>query len=220
MQQAAPAAGWPGYLHGSGRSIPGGPGRGAAHQPGRNFEQNGGVALVSTTLSQILFLGQMCKRRFYRSGQRRSSLSGIPERGYLYLRNLTPLKAPPSKAHGAVSPVPQATLYLTNGTAAIAKTTSDPIAGTNASTDADAARRFHGREAQRVVYSVTLGTGETAQTFDVTKENVELKGTWAPGMKYTYDLTLVSDAKQITLDPSVEPWTEGTITDQPLPVTT
>ena len=66
-----------------------------------------------------------------------------------------------------------------------------------------------------MVYSVTLGTGETAQTFDVTKENVELKGTWAPGMKYTYDLTLVSDAKQITLDPSVKPWTEGTITDQP-----
>ena len=62
----------------------------------------------------------------------------------------------------------------------------------------------------KVVYSVTLGTGETAQTFDVTKEDVALTGTWAPGMKYTYDLTLVSGAKKITLDPSVKPWTEDT----------
>ena len=67
-----------------------------------------------------------------------------------------------------------------------------------------------------MVYSVTLGTGETAQTFDVTKENVELKGTWAPGMKYTYDLTLVSDATAITIVPGVNTWTEGTPTDPSL----
>ena len=103
--------------------------------------------------------------------------------------------------------------YLTNGTAAIAKTTSDPIAGTNGALML-MPQTLTGAKL-KVVYEVTLGTGETAQTFDVTKENVELTGTWAPGMKYTYDLTLVSDAKQITLDPSVKPWTESTITDQP-----
>ena len=173
---------------------------------------NGSVALnFNHALSQILFKAK-CASADFTAVVKTIELSGIQNEGtYTFATSATEGTA----IEGSWSSVKGTAgyAYLTNGTAAIAKTTSDPIAGTNGAlmlmpqtlTDAKL----------KVVYSVTLGTGETAQTFDVTKENVELKGTWAPGMKYTYDLTLVSDAKQITLDPSVKPWTEGTITDQP-----
>lgn len=173
---------------------------------------SGSVALTfNHALSQILFKAK-CEKADFTAVVKTIELSGIQNEGtYTFATSATEGTAIEGSWSGVKGAAGYA--YLTNGTAAIAKTASDPIAGTNGAlmlmpqtlTDAKL----------KVVYSVTLGTGETAQTFDVTKENVELKGTWAPGMKYTYDLTLVSDAKQITLAPSVKPWTEGTITDQP-----
>ena len=166
---------------------------------------NGSVALnFNHALSQILFSAK-CANADFTAVVKTIELSGIQNEGtYTFATSETEGTAIEGSWSGA---------YLTNGTAAIAKTTSDPIAGTNGALMLMPQTLNSAK--LKVVYEVTLGTGETAQTFDVTKENVELKGTWAPGMKYTYDLTLVSDAKQITLDPSIKPWTEGTITDQP-----
>ena len=173
---------------------------------------NGSVALnFNHALSQILFSAK-CANADFTAVVKTIELSGIQNAGtYTFATSATEGTAIEGSWSGVKGAEGYA--YLTNGTAAIAKTTSDPIAGTNGALML-MPQTLTGAKL-KVVYEVTLGTGETAQTFDVTKENVELKGTWAPGMKYTYDLTLVSDAKQITLDPSVKPWTEGTITDQP-----
>lgn len=173
---------------------------------------NGSVALnFNHALSQILFSAK-CANADFTAVVKTIELSGIQNAGtYTFATSATEGTAIEGSWSGVKGAEGYA--YLTNGTAAIAKTTSDPIAGTNGALML-MPQMLTGAKL-KVVYEVTLGTGETAQTFDVTKENVELTGTWAPGMKYTYDLTLVSDAKQITLDPSVKPWTESTITDQP-----
>lgn len=173
---------------------------------------SGSVALTfNHALSQILFKAK-CENADFTAVVKTIELSGIQNEGtYTFATSASEGTA----IEGAWSSVTGTAgyAYLTNGSVAIAKTTSDPIAGTNGALMLMPQTLTNAK--LKVVYEVTLGTGETAQTFDVTKENVELKETWAPGMKYTYDLTLVSDAKKITLDPSVKPWTEGTITDQP-----
>lgn len=210
---AAPAvAGWPGFTYTVAAEASQADLVVAQRTSQDATSNNGSVALnFNHALSQILFSAK-CANADFTAVVKTIELSGIQNAGtYTYATSAsegTAIEGAWSSVSGTASYA-----YLTNGTAAIAKTTSDPIAGTNGALML-MPQALTGAKL-KVVYSVTLGTGETAQTFDVTKENVELKGTWAPGMKYTYDLTLVSDAKQITLDPSVKPWTEGTITDQP-----
>lgn len=185
-----------------------------AQRTSQDATSNGGsVALnFNHALSQILFKAK-CASADFTAVVKTIELSGIQnESTYTFATSATEGTA----IEGAWSSVSGTAsyAYLTNGTAAIAKTTSDPIAGTNGALML-MPQALTGAKL-KVVYSVTLGTGETAQTFDVTKENVELKGTWAPGMKYTYDLTLVSDATAITIVPGVNTWTEGTPTDPSL----
>lgn len=172
---------------------------------------NGSVALTfNHALSQILFKAK-CASADFTAKVKTIELSGIQNEGtYTFATSATEGTAIEGSWSGVKGAAGYA--YLTNGTAAITSA-GEAITGTNGALML-MPQTLTGAKL-KVVYEVTLGIGETAQTFDVTKENVELKGTWAPGMKYTYDLTLVSDAKQITLDPSVKPWTEGTITDQP-----
>lgn len=183
-----------------------------AQRTSQDATSNGGsVALTfNHALSQILFKAK-CASADFTAVVKTIELSGIQNEGtYTFATSETEGTAIEGSWSGVKGAEGYA--YLTNGTAAITSA-GEAITGTNGALMLMPQTLNSAK--LKVVYEVTLGTGETAQTFDVTKENVELKGTWAPGMKYTYDLTLVSDAKQITLDPSVKPWTEGTITDQP-----
>ena len=211
---AAPAAaGWPSFTYTVAETEANQADLIVAQRTSQEATSNGGsVALTfNHALSQILFKAK-CASADFTAVVKTIELSGIQNEGtYTFATSETEGTAIEGSWSGVKGAEGYA--YLTNGTAAIAKTTSDPIAGTNGALMLMPQTLNSAK--LKVVYEVTLGTGETAQTFDVTKENVELKGTWAPGMKYTYDLTLVSDAKQITLDPSIKPWTEGTITDQP-----
>lgn len=167
---------------------------------------SGSVALTfNHALSQILFKAK-CENADFTAVVKTIELSGIQNEGtYTFATSASEGTA----IEGAWSSVTGTAgyAYLTNGTAAITSA-GEAIAGTNGALMLMPQTLTNAK--LKVVYSVTLGTGETAQTFDVTKEDVALTGTWAPGMKYTYDLTLVSDAKKITLDPSVKPWTEDT----------
>ena len=214
MTYAAPAAaGWPGLTYTVAAAEANQADLIVAQRTSQDAtSNNGSVALnFNHALSQILFSAK-CANADFTAVVKTIELSGIQNAGtYTFATSATEGTAIEGSWSGVKGAEGYA--YLTNGTAAIAKTTSDPIAGTNGALML-MPQTLTGAKL-KVVYEVTLGTGETAQTFDVTKENVELTGTWAPGMKYTYDLTLVSDAKQITLDPSVKPWTESTITDQP-----
>ena len=167
---------------------------------------SGSVALTfNHALSQILFKAK-CASADFTAKVKTIELSGIQNEGTYTFASKAEGTAIEGEWSGVTGTAGYA--YLTNGDAAITSA-GEAITGTNGALML-MPQTLSGAKL-KVVYEVTLGS----QTFDVTKENVELKGTWAPGMKYTYDLTLVSDAKQITLDPSVKPWTEGTITDQP-----
>lgn len=210
---AAPAAaGWPGFTYTVAAEASQADLVVAQRTSQDATSNNGSVALnFNHALSQILFSAK-CANADFTAVVKTIELSGIQNAGtYTFATSATEGTAIEGSWSGVKGAEGYA--YLTNGTAAIAKTTSDPIAGTNGALML-MPQTLTGAKL-KVVYTVTIGSGDSEQSFDVTKENVELKGTWAPGMKYTYDLTLVSDAKQITLDPSVKPWTEGTITDQP-----
>lgn len=168
---------------------------------------SGSVALTfNHALSQILFKAK-CATADFTAVVKTIELSGIQNEGtYTFATSATEGTAIEGSWSGVKGAAGYA--YLTNGTAAITSA-GEAIAGTNGALMLMPQTLTNAK--LKVVYEVTLGN----QKFDVTKEDVALTGTWAPGMKYTYDLTLVSDAKKITLDPSVKPWTEGTITDQP-----
>ena len=203
---AAPAAaGWPGFTYtvaaeASQADV-------AQRTSQDATSNNGSVALnFNHALSQILFSAK-CANADFTAVVKTIELSGIQNAGtYTFATSATEGTAIEGSWSGVKGAEGYA--YLTNGTAAIAKTTSDPIAGTNGALML-MPQTLTGAKL-KVVYTVTIGSGETAQTFDVTKENVELAGTWAPGMKYTYDLTLVSDATAITIVPGVNTWTTGT----------
>ena len=64
-----------------------------------------------------------------------------------------------------------------------------------------------------ITYTVTAA-GEPDPLFSGTK-TATLSGTWEPGSKISYDLTLASGAKKITLTPSVGGWQEPTPTPTP-----
>lgn len=174
---------------------------------------NGSVALnFNHALSQILFSAK-CANADFTAVVKTIELSGIQNAGtYTFATSATEGTAIEGSWSGVKGAEGYA--YLTNGTAAIAKTTSDPIAGTNGALML-MPQTLTGAKL-KVVYTVTIGSGDSEQSFDVTKENVELTGTWAPGMKYTYDLTLVSDATAITIVPGVNTWTTGTTTNPSL----
>lgn len=168
---------------------------------------SGKVALnFNHALSQILFKAK-CATADFTAVVKTIELSGIQNEGtYTFATSATEGTAIEGSWSGVKGAAGYA--YLTNGSVAIAKTTSDPIAGTNGALMLMPQTLTNAK--LKVVYTVTVGSGETAQTFEVTKEDVALTGTWAPGMKYTYDLTLVSGATAITIVPGVNTWTETT----------
>lgn len=214
MTYVAPAAaGWPGFTYTVAAEASQADLVVAQRTSQDATSNNGSVALnFNHALSQILFSAK-CANADFTAVVKTIELSGIQNAGtYTYATSAsegTAIEGAWSSVSGTASYA-----YLTNGTAAIAKTASDPIAGTNGALML-MPQTLTGAKL-KVVYTVTIGSGETAQTFDVTKENVELAGTWAPGMKYTYDLTLVSDATAITIVPGVNTWTTGTTTNPSL----
>lgn len=167
---------------------------------------NGSVALTfNHALSQILFKAK-CENADFTAVVKTIELSGIQNAGtYTYATSASEGTA----IEGAWSSVTGTAgyAYLTNGTAAITSA-GEAIAGTNGALMLMPQTLTNAK--LKVVYTVTVGSGETAQTFEVTKEDVALTGTWAPGMKYTYELTLVSDATPISIVPGVNTWTETT----------
>lgn len=167
---------------------------------------SGSVALTfNHALSQILFKAK-CEKADFTAVVKTIELSGIQNAGtYTYATSAsegTAIEGAWSSVKGAASYA-----YLTNGTAAITSA-GEAIAGTNGALMLMPQTLTNAK--LKVVYTVTVGSGDSEQSFDVTKENVELTGTWAPGMKYTYDLTLVSGATAITIVPGVNTWTETT----------
>lgn len=173
---------------------------------------NGSVALnFNHALSQILFSAK-CANADFTAVVKTIELSGIQNAGtYTFATS----EAEGTAIEGSWSGVKGAKgyAYLTNGTAAITSA-GEAITGTNGALML-MPQTLTGAKL-KVVYTVTIGSGDSEQSFDVTKENVELTGTWAPGMKYTYDLTLVSDATAITIVPGVNTWTTGTTTNPSL----
>lgn len=168
---------------------------------------NGSVALTfNHALSQILFKAK-CASADFTAKVKTIELSGIQNEGTYTFASKAEGTAIEGEWSGVTGTAGYA--YLTNGDAAITSA-GEAITGTNGALML-MPQTLSGAKL-KVVYEVTLGS----QTFDVTKENVELKGTWAPGMKYTYDLTLVSDATAITIVPGVNTWTEGTPTNPSL----
>lgn len=211
---AAPAAaGWPGFTYTVAAEASQADLVVAQRTSQDATSNNGSVALnFNHALSQILFSAK-CANADFTAVVKTIELSGIQNAGtYTFATSATEGTAIEGSWSGVKSAEGYA--YLTNGTAAIAKTTSDPIAGTNGALML-MPQTLTGAKL-KVVYTVTIGSGDSEQSFDVTKENVELTGTWAPGMKYTYDLTLVSDATAITIVPGVNTWTTGTTTNPSL----
>ena len=211
---AAPAAaGWPGFTYTVAAEASQADLVVAQRTSQDATSNNGSVALnFNHALSQILFSAK-CANADFSAVVKTIELSGIQNAGPYTFATTAPegtaIEGSWSGVKGA-----EGYAYLTNGTAAIAKTTSDPIAGTNGALML-MPQTLTGAKL-KVVYTVTIGSGDSEQSFDVTKENVELTGTWAPGMKYTYDLTLVSDATAITIVPGVNTWTTGTTTNPSL----
>ena len=211
---AAPAAaGWPGFTYTVAAEASQADLVVAQRTSQDATSNNGSVALnFNHALSQILFSAK-CANADFTAVVKTIELSGIQNAGtYTFATSATEGTAIEGSWSGVKGAEGYA--YLTNGTAAIAKTTSDPIAGTNGALML-MPQTLTGAKL-KVVYTVTIGSGDSKQSFDVTKENVELTGTWAPGMKYTYDLTLVSDATAITIVPGVNTWTTGTTTNPSL----
>ena len=211
---AAPAAaGWPGFTYTVAAEASQADLVVAQRTSQDATSNNGSVALdFNHALSQILFSAK-CANADFTAVVKTIELSGIQNAGtYTFATSATEGTAIEGSWSGVKGAEGYA--YLTNGTAAIAKTTSDPIAGTNGALML-MPQTLTGAKL-KVVYTVTIGSGDSEQSFDVTKENVELTGTWAPGMKYTYDLTLVSDATAITIVPGVNTWTTGTTTNPSL----
>ena len=211
---AAPAAaGWPGFTYTVAAEASQADLVMAQRTSQDATSNNGSVALnFNHALSQILFSAK-CANADFTAVVKTIELSGIQNAGtYTFATSATEGTAIEGSWSGVKGAEGYA--YLTNGTAAIAKTTSDPIAGTNGALML-MPQTLTGAKL-KVVYTVTIGSGDSEQSFDVTKENVELTGTWAPGMKYTYDLTLVSDATAITIVPGVNTWTTGTTTNPSL----
>lgn len=211
---AAPAAaGWPGFTYTVAAEASQADLVVAQRTSQDATSNNGSVALnFNHALSQILFSAK-CANADFTAVVKTIELSGIQNAGtYTFATSATEGTAIEGSWSGVKGAEGYA--YLTNGTAAIAKTTSDPIAGTNGALMLTP-QTLTGAKL-KVVYTVTIGSGDSEQSFDVTKENVELTGTWAPGMKYTYDLTLVSDATAITIVPGVNTWTTGTTTNPSL----
>ena len=211
---AAPAAaGWPGFTYTVAAEASQADLVVAQRTSQDATSNNGSVALnFNHALSQILFSAK-CANADFTAEVKTIELSGIQNAGtYTFATSATEGTAIEGSWSGVKGAEGYA--YLTNGTAAIAKTTSDPIAGTNGALML-MPQTLTGAKL-KVVYTVTIGSGDSEQSFDVTKENVELTGTWAPGMKYTYDLTLVSDATAITIVPGVNTWTTGTTTNPSL----
>ena len=211
---AAPAAaGWPGFTYTVAAEASQADLVVAQRTSQDATSTNGSVALnFNHALSQILFSAK-CANADFTAVVKTIELSGIQNAGtYTFATSATEGTAIEGSWSGVKGAEGYA--YLTNGTAAIAKTTSDPIAGTNGALML-MPQTLTGAKL-KVVYTVTIGSGDSEQSFDVTKENVELTGTWAPGMKYTYDLTLVSDATAITIVPGVNTWTTGTTTNPSL----
>ena len=207
---AAPAAaGWPGFTYTVAAEASQADLVVAQRTSQDATSNNGSVALnFNHALSQILFSAK-CANADFTAVVKTIELSGIQNAGtYTFATSATEGTAIEGSWSGVKGAEGYA--YLTNGTAAIAKTTSDPIAGTNGALLL-MPQTLTGAKL-KVVSTVTIGSGDSEQSFDVTKENVELTGTWAPGMKYTYDLTLVSDATAITIVPGVNTWTTGTTT--------
>ena len=211
---AAPAAaGWPGFTYTVAAEASQADLVVAQRTSQDATSNNGSVALnFNHALSQILFSAK-CANADFTAVVKTIELSDIQNAGtYTFATSATEGTAIEGSWSGVKGAEGYA--YLTNGTAAIAKTTSDPIAGTNGALML-MPQTLTGAKL-KVVYTVTIGSGDSEQSFDVTKENVELTGTWAPGMKYTYDLTLVSDATAITIVPGVNTWTTGTTTNPSL----
>ena len=211
---AAPAAaGWPGFTYTVAAEASQADLVVAQRTSQDATSNNGSVALnFNHALSQILFSAK-CANADFTAVVKTIELSGIQNAGtYTFATSATEGTAIEGSWSGVKGAEGYA--YLTNGTAAIAKTTSDPIAGTNGALML-MPQTLTGAKL-KVVYTVTIGSGDSEQSFDVTKENVELTGTWAPGMKYTYDRTLVSDATAITIVPGVNTWTTGTTTNPSL----
>ena len=208
---AAPAAaGWPGFTYTVAAEASQADLVVAQRTSQDATSNNGSVALnFNHALSQILFSAK-CANADFTAVVKTIELSGIQNAGtYTFATSATEGTAIEGSWSGVKGAEGYA--YLTNGTAAIAKTTSDPIAGTNGALMLMPQTLTVAK--LKVVYTVTIGSCDSEQSFDVTKENVELTGTWAPGMKYTYDLTLVSDATAITIVPGVNTWTTGTTTN-------
>ena len=211
---AAPAAaGWPGFTYTVAAEASQADLVVAQRTSQDATSNNGSVALnFNHALSQILFSAK-CANADFTAVVKTIELSGIQNAGtYTFATSATEGTAIEGSWSGVKGAEGYA--YLTNGTAAIAKTTSDPIAGTNGALML-MPQTLTGAKL-KVVYTVTIGSGDSEQSFDVTKENVELTGTWAPGMKYTYDLTLVSDATASTIVQGVNTWTTGTTTNPSL----
>lgn len=184
-----------------------------AQRTSQDATSNGGsVALTfNHALSQILFKAK-CASADFTAVVKTIELSGIQNEGTY---TFAPSETEGTAIEGSWSGVKGAEgyAYLTNGTAAITSA-GEAITGTNGALML-MPQTLTGAKL-KVVYTVTIGSGDSEQSFDVTKENVELTGTWAPGMKYTYDLTLVSDATAITIVPGVNTWTTGTTTNPSL----
>lgn len=184
-----------------------------AQRTSQDATSNGGsVALTfNHALSQILFKAK-CASADFTAVVKTIELSGIQNEGtYTFATSETEGTAIEGSWSGVKGAEGYA--YLTNGTAAITSA-GEAITGTNGALML-MPQTLTGAKL-KVVYTVTIGSGDSEQSFDVTKENVELTGTWAPGMKYTYDLTLVSDATAITIVPGVNTWTTGTTTNPSL----
>ena len=211
---AAPAAaGWPSFTYTVAETEANQADLIVAQRTSQDATSNGGsVALTfNHALSQILFKAK-CASADFTAVVKTIELSGIQNEGtYTFATSETEGTAIEGSWSGVKGAEGYA--YLTNGTAAITSA-GEAITGTNGALML-MPQTLTGAKL-KVVYTVTIGSGDSKQSFDVTKENVELTGTWAPGMKYTYDLTLVSDATAITIVPGVNTWTTGTTTNPSL----
>lgn len=211
---AAPAAaGWPSFTYTVAETEANQADLIVAQRTSQEATSNGGsVALTfNHALSQILFKAK-CASADFTAVVKTIELSGIQNEGtYTFATSETEGTAIEGSWSGVKGAEGYA--YLTNGTAAITSA-GEAITGTNGALML-MPQTLTGAKL-KVVYTVTIGSGDSEQSFDVTKENVELTGTWAPGMKYTYDLTLVSDATAITIVPGVNTWTTGTTTNPSL----
>ena len=211
---AAPAAaGWPSFTYTVAETEANQADLIVAQRTSQDATSNGGsVALTfNHALSQILFKAK-CASADFTAVVKTIELSGIQNEGtYTFATSETEGTAIEGSWSGVKGAEGYA--YLTNGTAAITSA-GEAITGTNGALML-MPQTLTGAKL-KVVYTVTIGSGDSEQSFDVTKENVELTGTWAPGMKYTYDLTLVSDATAITIVPGVNTWTTGTTTNPSL----